>query len=63
MILYGGELYATAAISGAAVFVGLKAVGTPSPVPSGGGMAVIVGLRLAAIVWGLRVPAFSLDRG
>ena len=61
MILHGRELYATAAISGSAVFVGLKALGTASPIPSVAGMAVIVGLRLAAIFWGLRVPAFSLE--
>lgn len=62
MILHRGELYATAAITGAAVFVGFKAVGTPSPIPSVAGMVVIVGLRLGAIVWGLRLPIFSLDR-
>ncbi|MDP2497549.1 MAG: hypothetical protein Q8W44_06080, partial [Candidatus Palauibacterales bacterium] len=62
MILHGGELYATAAITGAAAFLALVALGAPPPVPSLVGMAVIVALRLATIVWGLRVPAFSLDR-
>ena len=62
MILHGGELYATAAITGAAAFLSLIALGAPVPVPSVVGMAVVVALRLATIVWGLRVPAFSLDR-
>lgn len=62
MILHGGEIYATAAITGAAAFLALEALGAPAPVPSLVGMAVIVALRLATIVWGLRVPAFSLDR-
>lgn len=62
MILHGGELYATAAITGVTVFLALVELGVPAPVPSLAGMAVIVALRLATIVWGLRVPAFSLDR-
>lgn len=60
MILHGRELYATAAITGVAGFLALTAVGAPAPIPSLVGMAMIVGLRLAALVWGLRLPAFSL---
>jgi uncharacterized membrane protein YeiH len=62
MILQRVELYATAAIAGVAVFLALIALDAPAPIPSLTGMAVIVALRLAAIVWGLRLPAFSLDR-
>lgn len=62
MILHRGELYATAAITGVGVYLALVGLGVPAPVPSLVGMAVIVGLRLAAIVWGLRLPVFSLDR-
>lgn len=61
MILHRGELYATAAITGVAVFLAAMALGAPAPVPSLVGMAVIVALRLAAIVWGLRLPVFSLE--
>ena len=61
LILRQGELYATAAITGAAVFVALRAIHVPSPVPSLAGMGVIVGLRLGSIVWGLTLPVFSLD--
>jgi uncharacterized membrane protein YeiH len=62
MILHRGELYATAAILGAAVFVGLATVSAPRPLPSLVGMAVIIGLRLGAILKGLRLPVFALDR-
>ena len=62
MILHRGELYATAAIAGVAVYLALVGLGAPSPAPSLVGTAVIVGLRLGAIVWGLRLPVFSLDR-
>jgi len=61
-ILQRGELYATAAITGAAVFLALRAIGVPAPLPSLVGMGVIVALRLAAIFWDLRLPVFSLDR-
>ena len=62
MILQRGELYATAAITGVVVFLVLIEVGAPAPVPSLAGMTTIVALRLAAILWGLRLPVFSLDR-
>lgn len=62
MVLVRGELYATAALMGAATFLLLVALDAPTPVPSLVGMTVIVALRLAAIVWGLRLPVFSLDR-
>lgn len=61
MILGHGELYATAAIMGAVVFLALITLGVPAPVPSLVGMALIVALRLAAVVWGLRLPVFSVD--
>lgn len=62
LILRRGELYATAAITGVGVFLALIAFGAPAPVPSLVGMAVTVVLRLAAVIWGLRLPVFSLDR-
>lgn len=63
MILHrGGGLYATAAITGAVAFLLVAALEAPTPVPSLVGMGVIVALRLAAIVWNLRLPVFSLDR-
>jgi uncharacterized membrane protein YeiH len=62
MVLQRGELYATAAITGAAAFLGLTAAGAPEPAPALTGMGVIVVVRFAAIFWGLRLPVFSLDR-
>lgn len=63
MVLTRGELYATAAITGVVAFLLLVGFDVPAPVPSLVGMAVVVTLRLAAIVWGLRLPVFSLDHG
>jgi uncharacterized membrane protein YeiH len=59
MILSRGELYATTAIVG----VGSYLLLTPFLPRSGAalvGMVVIVALRLAAILWGLRLPVFTL---
>ena len=52
------EIYATAAILGIAVYLGLQALGMP---PAGAfvtGMIVVVALRLLAIRWGLHLPVF-----
>jgi uncharacterized membrane protein YeiH len=62
LILHRGELYATAAIAGSAVFLALLEIGLRPPIASLAGMTTIAALRLAAIVWGLRLPVFSLDR-
>jgi uncharacterized membrane protein YeiH len=62
MILHRGELYATAAIAGAAVYLVVLALDAPAPIPTLLGMGVIVALRLASILWGLRLPVFSVDR-
>jgi uncharacterized membrane protein YeiH len=59
MILRRGELYATAAIIGVACYL-LLSLFLPRAVAAFAGMAVIVALRLAAILWGLRLPVFTL---
>ena len=51
-----GELYATAAIAGASLYLLLEAAGISRQVAALAGMAAIVGLRLAAILWGLQLP-------
>ena len=61
MVLRRGNLYATAAIAGTAIYFALEAVGIRRPVPAFVGMAVIAGVRLAAILWGLQLPVFQLD--
>ncbi|MDT0497718.1 trimeric intracellular cation channel family protein [Algiphilus sp. W345] len=62
MILRRGNIYATAAIAGAAFYLAMNVVGLPRPLPSLLGMSMIAGLRLAAIRWNLQLPVFSLDR-
>lgn len=61
LVLRRGNLYATAAIAGTATYFALEGVGAARPIPSIVGMLVIVGLRLAAILWGLQLPVFQLD--
>jgi uncharacterized membrane protein YeiH len=54
------EVYATAALAAAGVFVGLEALGVGSDVPIWCGIAAGLGLRLAAIRWGFSLPIFAL---
>jgi uncharacterized membrane protein YeiH len=61
LILRKGDLYATAAITGAALYVLLEAAGVPRPVPSLTAMASILLLRFASILWGLHLPEFAPD--
>jgi uncharacterized membrane protein YeiH len=61
LVLKRGNLYATAAIAGTASYFALESLGAVKPIPAFVGMAVIVGLRLAAILWGLQLPVFRLD--
>jgi uncharacterized membrane protein YeiH len=60
MILRRGELYASAAIAGTALYLLLQDAGMARPAAALLGMGTTVALRTAAIVWGLRLPAFSL---
>ena len=61
MILRKGQLYATASIAGAAVYLLLQA-SIDRNAAALAAMACIAGLRLAAIVWDLTLPVFSLAR-
>jgi uncharacterized membrane protein YeiH len=58
LIFLPGEFYATAALGGALVFVGLLALRVDHIVASGAGMLVAFALRLISITLGLRVPTF-----
>jgi uncharacterized membrane protein YeiH len=60
MVLRSRELYATAAIAGATVYLLLAKVGLAAPLPSLAGMAAAVALRFASIYGGLRLPSFRL---
>ncbi len=52
------EIYATAAIVGIAAYLAMHALGMPHAVAFGGGMTVVVALRLIAIRWNLHLPVF-----
>ena len=60
MILRKGHIYATAAIVGCALYAVLDALGLPRAWSVASGMAAVAGLRLAAILFGLSLPVFSL---
>lgn len=60
-ILRQGELYATAAIAGAATYLLLGATALPEPVTAAAGVFVTVAIRLAAIAWNIRLPSFRLE--
>ena len=59
MVMRRGPIYATACIAGVAVYLLLETV-LPRDVAAVVGMATIAALRLAAILWDLTVPVFSL---
>lgn len=60
LIFRRGHLYATAAITGASLYLVMLAAGMPRPLPTVLAVAAIVALRFASILWGLRLPAFEL---
>jgi uncharacterized membrane protein YeiH len=59
MVMRRGPIYATACVAGAAVYLLLEMV-IPRDVAAVVGMAAIAALRLAAILWDLTVPVFTL---
>lgn len=60
LIFRKGELYATAAIAGATLYLVLESAGTPRQVAALVGMAAIAGLRLASILWKLQLPVLPI---
>jgi len=62
MVIRRGQIYATAAIVGIAVYLGLHSTfAVPEPVAAVLGMAVVAALRISSIAWGWTLPAFTLD--
>lgn len=55
------DIYATAALAGATVYLFLQLTTFPSTTNIILGMIVVVGLRLAAIQWNLHLPKFKLQ--
>jgi len=60
MILRGGDLYATAAIIGASLYLLLGYLGISQPVAGLAGASMVAFLRLGSVAWGLRLPVFAL---
>lgn len=60
LFLQTETLYATASIAGISVYLTLKSFGVDRTISELSGMAVVAVLRLAAILWDLRLPAFKL---
>jgi uncharacterized membrane protein YeiH len=60
MIFRQGQFYATAIILGCSLYVLLIGLGLETNLAAGAGMLAILGLRIAAIVWNLRLPVFRL---
>ena len=54
------DIYASAAIAGIVVYLLLQRLGAPKGVAFGMGLAVVAGVRLAAIAYGLQLPVFVL---
>jgi uncharacterized membrane protein YeiH len=60
LLLRQADLYATAAIAGATAYLMVQAAGLETAPAALVGMVTIVGLRLAAILWRLRLPVFRV---
>lgn len=60
LIFRRGQLYASTAIAGASVYLLLLGTGLDRTAAALVGMAAIVALRLASVLWGLRLPVFEL---
>ena len=60
LLLRQPDLYATAAIAGATIYLMLQAAGLEQTHAALIGMLAVVGLRLAAILWRLHVPVWHV---
>jgi uncharacterized membrane protein YeiH len=61
LILRRGQLYASAAIVGAALYLLLERAGAPRDAAALAGMATIALVRFAAILWRLELPVLTLQ--
>jgi uncharacterized membrane protein YeiH len=61
LILMRGNLYATATIVGAALYLVLERMGMPRDPAALTGMGTIVAVRFGAILWRLELPVLSLE--
>ena len=61
LILRRGQIYATAAIAGVTLYLVLQAAGLDRSAAALTGMLTVVGIRLAAIVWRITLPVFTVS--
>ena len=61
VIFTRSRIYATAAIVGIGMYLIAQGLGLAQDWAALLGMAVVASLRLAAIIWGLMLPIFSLS--
>ncbi|MGE8360257.1 trimeric intracellular cation channel family protein [Pseudomonas sp.] len=59
-LIFKKEIYATACIAGALVFIGLRILDTPHWLDTGVAMLTVLMIRLAAIHWRFSLPRFHL---
>jgi uncharacterized membrane protein YeiH len=59
-LIFQKDIYATAAIAGIVLYLLLQALGVKRPWAIGAGVLTILGLRLAAVLWGLHLPVLHL---
>ncbi|PKL97398.1 MAG: hypothetical protein CVV17_12125, partial [Gammaproteobacteria bacterium HGW-Gammaproteobacteria-7] len=59
-LIFQKEIYATACIAGALMFIGLRELGTPHWLDTGVSMLTVLLIRLAAIRWHVSLPRFHL---
>jgi uncharacterized membrane protein YeiH len=60
LLLRQSDLYATAAIAGSSAYLLLQGIGVERTAAAFVGMAIVAALRLAAILWRLRLPVFQV---
>ena len=61
LVMRRGQLYATAAIAGATLYLLLERIGLPRDPAALVGMAAIAMVRFAAILWRLELPVLTLE--
>jgi len=61
-LIFRSDIYATCAVLGAGVYVGLMKLGLGESLAVSVGLLAGLGLRLAAIRWHLTLPIFSLEK-
>lgn len=59
LVFVRGELYASAAWTGALMLVGLQTLGVSPVIAAWAGMATVLGVRLVAMAWRITLPTYS----